>query len=77
MKELDSFEQENGFPLKLGMRVTIHKSNPYAQDWLGYFLVLGIQWDHRKRQLNITLGENLDDPGTDGWKVKDLVPNIG
>jgi hypothetical protein len=70
--DLNRFQAIHGAPLRIGSRVTIDPSNEYASEWEGEFLVLGMNWDNRRWVVDICIGEDWKDGGTDGWTVDDL-----
>jgi len=79
MNDLERFEAVHGKPLYVGMSVTVDPSNQYASEWQGQFVVLGIQFQQSRHKLlpggfNITIGDDWNDSGCDGWKPDDLRP---
>lgn len=68
-------------PYRIGSRVRVAPTNPYASEWRDTYAVVGIAWEYQKGDghgINISIAHDNDIEGrygcTDGWKVADLVP---
>lgn len=76
MDELKEFQQIHGIPLAVGMEVKVNNDAPYADEWQGIYVVVGIQWVHRHGKINVTIAESIGDGGSDGWKPGELTPVV-
>ena len=72
MKELEIFQLVQGAALTIGSKVKVDRFSTFASEWQGEYLVLGICWDRDTDRFNITIGDDWDDPGCDGWTADDL-----
>jgi hypothetical protein len=67
-------------PFRLGSKVKVAASNPYASEWPGTYVVTGMEWDYRRGPyvFNITIASDEDivhgHGATDGWSADDLTP---
>lgn len=75
-KELQIFASVHGIPLTVGLKVTIDPRNEYANEWQGEFLVTGISWDIHSKRISVTIAEDWNDGGSDGWGPEDLHPAL-
>lgn len=66
--------------IQLGQKVTISPDCPHAAEWPGEFIVVGIEYDAKRKpgELNITIISeaelNAGYGTTDGWTERDLIP---
>jgi len=72
--ELKMFVFVHGRPLEVGMMVKVDSSHEYAGDWPEEYIVTGINWDNCRQIINVTIADNWEDGGADGWSPEDLNP---
>jgi len=73
--ELSSFLMANSQPLQIGLKVCINERSIYFTDYQGTTLVIvGINWDRHHSRLNLTLGDDMNDVGSDGWRPEEVSP---
>ena len=69
-RKVTSMKIEN---LKLGMKVEVNDSSVYYQDWKGIVSeVSGVEYKNGTNIVDITLRENQEDGGSDGWTAEEL-----
>jgi hypothetical protein len=68
-------------PFRVGNKVRIKDTVPFAAEWRGVHIVTGIRWEYRKGDgagINISIAseeEMVAGRGdTDGWSPDDLMP---
>jgi hypothetical protein len=71
---LEFFSFVHNKPLRLGTLVKVAPDNEYASDWPGTYLITGLNWDPQRHKINITIADDVDDGGADGWDPDDLIP---
>jgi hypothetical protein len=52
----------------------VSPENDYASDWPETYVITGLNWDPKSRRINITIADNFEDGGSDGWTPDDLIP---
>jgi hypothetical protein len=71
---LEFFSFVHNKPLQLGTLVKVSPENDYASDWPETYVITGLNWDPKSRRINITIADNFEDGGSDGWTPDDLIP---
>ena len=72
MKELEIFEIVQGGGLAIGSKVKVDRCSLHANECPDVYIVLGISWDRDRSCFNMTIGDDWDDPGSDGWTADEI-----
>lgn len=74
VQQLMQFSLLHNKDLCIGMKVTVDPANAFVSEWGGEFIVLGIEYSKQYQCINVTIGDDWNCGGTDGWKPEDLIP---